>query len=242
MTDTSFWTQLNPKLIQLPTRKQYFGRYLCKLVLDAPGARLIDSTQDDLSIALAERLETHRNYNYGGSWWAHRNQSIGKTDLGQLAVLRDIKRDYPEIRIRIEEPAVQIYTVDEDLLRVIASRFDPDYSHTLTAVELPTEETVKLLKEGKIITPSTSRINFQYKVILRDGTYPVETKRQVLSYIQNLGEDAKASKGTTEMLAKNFGYIWGCFVYVNDPNVLTFLNLICPNIVQKIHELVKLDE
>lgn len=238
MTDLSYWTQLNPNIKYEATRKQFFNQYLCKLVLDCPAGRLINESPVDIKDSLSRRIQDARWHNYGGSWAVRRNKDLDRADAILLGALIDIKKDYSEVKFRVEEPWVQIYAEAEDTLKVIAQRIPAGFRNSITAISFPeTEEQAKLLKENKILLGPNSKVSYKYKVCLRDGNYPVETKKQVLDFLCNLGPEAQISKGTQHMLARPYEYSWGCFVYVNDPNVLTFLNLISPNMVGQIHEL-----
>lgn len=240
MTDTSFWTTLNPNIIQTPTRKQYFGKYTCRLVINCPAGRLIDSPGDDMWHALRQKILTQRAYNYGGSWWAHKNKELSEANVQQLNIVRDIKRDSPHIKVRVEEPQVQFYATCEDDLKVIAVRFPDNLRFKISIIQLPaSDKDVAALKSGKIILPATSKNEYKYKIVFRDGHYPLETKQQILSYLESLGSDAKLSKGSSAMLQREFSYMWGVFAYIMDEKVVTFLNLIAPNSISKIHELEK---
>lgn len=238
MTDSLYWTQLNPNINFEPTRKQFYNQYLCKLVIDCPCGRLINDDPVDLKFALRRRVEDSRWQNYGGSWASRHNKDLDRADVALLGALIDIKKEFTEVKFRVEEPWVQIYAATEDTLKVVAERIPVDFRTAITLIQLPeSEEQAALLKENKILLSPKSKVTFKYKVFLKDGNYAVETKRQVLEYLRNLGPDAQVSTGTAMMLSKPYEYTWGCFVYVNDPSILTFLNIISPNMVSQIHEL-----
>jgi hypothetical protein len=188
---------------------------------------------------LRERIESTRYLNKGGSWRAALlNKDLEKAKVDQLENLRQIRIDYGDtIKFRIEEPNVGIYTETEEELRVVANRIDTEYQSNIQGVQFPENDIqLSLLKEGRIIMAPNSKIEYRYKVMFRDGTYSNEVKQQILNYIDGLEEDALLSKGTRAMLAKPYPYMWGTFAYFNDISALTFLNIICPNIVLKIHE------
>lgn len=244
MMDLSFWNQLNPEIIYEPTRKQFYGQYLCKLVIYCPGGKLIQS-KGNLNVELAHRINSNRLVNYGGSWYSpnRNNFDLGKADVIQLDALRTIKSDTENVKFRVEEPYVQIYALDEETLKIIAARIPDPFLQTLFAIQFPeSDDHTRLLKEDKILLKPSSKIGYRYKVILRDGEYSADTKKQILAFLSNLGDEAKLSKSTFEMLSKPYNYIWGCFVYVNDPGVLTFLNIISPGLVGKIHELTSVSQ
>lgn len=235
--DLLFWTRLNPKIIYEPTRKQFYNKYLYRLVINCPGGRLVHDKSGDMHHALRLRIQHHRYLNRGGSWWASQNKELDSASVDQLENLQELFSEFQsDIKIRIEEPTIQVYSNSKDTLKIIADRIVDKTS--LTAIQFPKNSVQEaLLKEGKILTKPNSKIQYQYKVMLRDGSYPVATKRQVLAFLDNLDGEIKISNGVREMLDSEFQYLWGCFIYVNDPGVLTFVNIICPNLILNIHEL-----
>lgn len=239
--DLSFWSKLAPGIVFETTRKQFYNRFCYKLVVKAYCARIVQekgSIGDELEHR--RKLRDSRRYNYGGSWMSRFSDQVDDANVEQLETLRSIKNGYgSRIKMRIEEPWVQIYTEDIQTLQDIAKRF-PEYLHErFLSISYPeSPESKKLLEEGKIIVRPSNKIEYKYKVMLRDGTYPSDTKRAVWNYITNLGRDAKMSTATSSMLLNGHNFIWGAFLYVNDPSVLTMLSLISPTMVGKIHELV----
>lgn len=237
--DTSYWTNLNSRIISDPTRKQFFNRYLCKLVMNVPCARLV-SQNGDMTIALASRRRNQRNPNWGGSWgysnW--HQQQLNEAHETQLEIIRSIKHDYKgTIKIRVEEPWVQFYAETEDELKVIATRFDDVCKDRIVSISVPADiEHAISLKSGDIIVSKDN--GYQYKVHIRDGLYSHDTKSQLLNYFDSLGDEVQLSKGTRKQLEGSLGYLWGLFFYVKDPKTLTFISLIHPSFIRKIHKLV----
>jgi len=240
--DLLYWTQLNPNIVYEPTRKQFYGRFCYKLILTVYGARIINGKDTVANeVALRQRLsQTRRNYNYGGSWMRSSQDDFDKIDPVQLETMRSIKNGYGSaIKIRIEEPWVQIYTEDLQTLKDIAGRFTQTQQHSITGVSFPdSNESKQLLEAGKILVKSVNKIGFKYKVFLKDGSYSPDIKRSVFDYLTALGNDVKVSAATQTMLSNGHSFIWGCFLYVNDPAVMTMVSLISPRMVGKIHELV----
>ncbi len=236
--DTSFWTKLSPNIIREATTKQYFGRYLHKLVLEVPGGRAINvKGNESIAIYLQERMATQRTYNYAGSWGNYKLNELHQAVPDQLDALRDIKDRYRnDVKFRVEEPWMQIYAETEDMLKVIAASFEPDLQKKIRIVGSPAAGTENLLREGKILV-NGNKTPYKYKILMRDGTYPIDIKTRVLEYLTNDEVGCKVSKGTERMFTNNSTYIWGCFFYTNDLRVITFLKLLCPDLVGKIHEL-----
>ena len=241
--DLSFWTKLNPNIVYEPTRKIFFDKYLCRLVINCPAGRLINAKTDNIESDLRIRFEYAKNRNWGGSWESLNSHAIANADAEQISNIKSIKSAYSdEIKFRIEEPKIQIYTDSEDMLKVVACAILPNFQTSIDAVQFPeSDDQAKLMLEGKIITKATTKIEYKYKVTLRDGEYDSETRNSILQYLTNLGDEVKVSEQTLLKL-RSYHYLWSAFLYVNDPSVLTFLSVIQPGIIGKIHELVKVAE
>ena len=92
--DTSFWKNLNPNILVQPTTKQFYDRYLCKLVMTVPCGRLIHS-QGNLADGLAYRQQTQRQRYYGSYWGQTQTNKdqFESTSISQLEIIRSIKND-----------------------------------------------------------------------------------------------------------------------------------------------------
>ena len=214
------------------------------MVINCPGGRLIYHKNDDLTTALSHRISYARSRNWGGSW-INNSDHLAESNVEQIANLKLIREDFEKAtKFRVEEPSIQIYTEDEDTIKEIAMRILPEFQKEIQLIQVPSsEDSIALLKDGKILTKPSSKIQYKYKIMLRDGNYGAETKQQVLNYINNLDKtDIKVSQGTLHNLARPHGFLWGAFLYVNDTKILTFLNMISPGIVLNIHELAKVEE
>jgi len=238
MMDTSFWTQCNPNISIEHTVKKFYGKYLYKLVLYAPAGRLIFSSGD-----ITDGLEYRKtfSYNQGGSWWVRKsNSTLQDTSVSLLENIRQLKIDHlPDIKIRVEEPRIQIYSQYDQQLKDIVSKYlsvvPASYIETVSGpADIESED---ILNTGAIIRKND--IGYQYKITLRDGTYSAETRKSILNYLQNLDvEQVRVPNGTFDMLARPSPYLWGCYIYTNDLSTLTFLQLIAPGIVGNYHELI----
>ena len=239
--DTSFWTNLNSKILCETTKKQFYNQYLYKLVMDAPFGRVLHG-HDDIDQLLKYKIETHRNHNYGGSWAFKMSNNIARASAEQLRIIRSIRDDYKDtIKIRVEDPWVQFYARTEEDLRVITSRFSDECKSRCLLYSSPKdEEHAKGLRSGNIFISKDN--GFKYKIFIRDGMYPNEVKQQLLNYIDSLGDDVKLSEGSRAQLSGPLNYIWGNFFYVKDPKLVTFISLIHPSIIRKIHELKVLEQ
>lgn len=234
--DISYWNNYNPGIKFHDTTKQYFGKYLWRLVIHAEAGRLLVDLKNSLEDALEHRKSVNKSYNYGGSWWNNRNGNLDKVDLNLLRSVHDIKIKLSnDMRIRIEEPSIQFYTEDETTLKLIADMLDSKLC--IESVSGPKDSaTEKLLREGVILRKGD--VGYDYKVVLRDGRYTSDTKQQVLNYLDNLGDEVKLSKTCREMLTKPYPSMWGVYFYTNDPKLVTFISLMDTKLVSNIHRVI----
>ena len=199
-----------------------------------------------MSEAVEHRRAHARSYNWAGSWLHghHRGNSLQQTDTNLLTIARNIKNQYGNtIRIRVEEPTVQFYADNQETLKDIAREFTypGDYRSQVKEVNGPeSAEQADLLLSGAIIRRNVP--DYRYKVVLRDGRYSVEIKRQVLAYLENLGDQIRITPKCREMLASPYIHCWGVFFYTDDPDLTIMLRMIAPDLVGNIHELIVLDK
>jgi hypothetical protein len=238
--DTLFWTRFNPNITVANTTKKYYNQYLYKLVLHAPGGRLIDS-RGLLDQELEHRRLVQKNFNSGGYWGYRNNRDLENANTDLLEQLRTIKQDTTiPVKIRIEEPKVQIYSKYEHELIDIAKNYFVPFNTSVEILSGPVDKHAEdILNSGSIIRRVD--VGFKYKVILRDGRYDFNIKQSIYKYLENLGpENVKISRTNADMLSKPTTFMWNVYFYVNDLSLLSFVNLISPGIVSNTHELVVL--
>lgn len=240
--DTSFWTQCNPNIQFERTAKRFYNQYLYRLVLTAPGGRAINE-YDSVSEGL-DHLRA-RNYNYAGSWGAARREVLKNADAVFLEHIKNVKyNDKLKVKVRIEDPYVQIYADSEDVLQeIVINHFPVHCTNYLYAISAPeSTDAQKALESGAIIRRKT--IDYRYKITLRDGHYRDQTKDTLYNYLETLGaEQVRVPKSIRTSLSKQGnGFIWSGYFYANDPGITSFLNLISPGLVVNIHELVTIPD
>ena len=237
LMDISAWTRYNPKIVQEHTTKKFYGRYLYRLVVFCPAGRAIDSKRD-IKSEIAHRTELSKNIK---GWWGERMarnlNNANPEFLERMRVLRHQKG--PEIKMRIEEPQLQIYADSENQLEnIIKTYFDQGDYRYIKSISGPkdiTEESI--LNTGAIIRKKN--VGYNYKVILKDAKYSQELKNGLLQYLSNLGTDTvKIPNSFSHMLQTTSIYIWNAYFYTNDPSIVTFINLMYPGLVSNIHEIV----
>ena len=235
--DTSFWVRCNTKVTVEHTVKKFYGKYLYKIVVYCPAGRLIDS-KESLDIALEHRKSIYKHINQSG-WWGHRhNRDLDLADIPLLETLRTIRRNRSGIKLRVEEPRIQLYAETEDeLVNLVLDHLQPFLQNIESVTGPANESATEVLNSGAIIRKTNN--GYTHKVILRDGRYEADVKETILQYLDGLQiEIAGIPKSCRSMFTKSSSYVWNCYFYTNDPSVTTFLNLIQPGLVSNCHELV----
>lgn len=237
--DSLFWKRLNPNIICDTTKKRYFGRYCYKLVFLAYGGRSITDHDRTIQASLDTRKFMVRQTNWGGSWHSRSTGNLDKANITLLEELRSIKNGYgSNVRVRVEEPWIQVYADDEETLKSIAARFDSSCQKFISVISTPeSKEHEDALNRDSILIKPDSKIGYSHKVFLKDGMYTSEIKSQIYNYLLGLGDIVKLTKSANRMLSGPLTYIWGCYFYTNDPNIDIMLNIIRPGTIGKIHKL-----
>lgn len=78
---------------------------------------------------------------------------------------------------------------------------------------------------------------YDYKVFVREGKYDTSTKIQVANYLNTLSPDTiYIPPNLATRLSSSHPYVYGYF-YTNDPDVVTFIQIIYPTLLGKIYKL-----
>lgn len=237
--DLLFWPTVNPDIKIESSTKKYFNTHLYRLVVFCPAGRLIDS-KGSIREALTTRTTIEENRKIMFGWMQWTSKYLDSADSNQLERMRTLKKDkVPGLRIRVEEPRIQIYATSETELRnMIAKYFDPsDYKH-IESISGPADSTAEsLLNSGAIIKKST--FGYRYKIILRDGRYSPHIKKNILNYLTGIGDENVHFPAAVKSRFENSGdYMWGMYFYSNNLSFNSFLELICPGVILNSHELV----
>ena len=177
-----------------------------------------------------------RNKNFGGSWRMRTQILPDFKDLGVLYLLKDLMTEFRDrVRFRIEDPWIQVYAENEKDLQDFANTLGTDNHNLLTEVFLPrSDKNLELLKQGYVVRKKETE--YPYKVVVREGRYSRATKQQILTYLQNLGNDAHLPNHFIDNMERTFDSVWNCYFYIKDPGVLTMLALISSGFVGRVEE------
>lgn len=241
--DTSYWTALNPDIKFQNTLKVAYGHCLYRLSVQAVGASALRQNQN-LADAIAWRNNRARDYNWGGSW---RAKLVTKEDADLLTLIKE-QIDYHEmsdripksgIKVRIEEPNIHFYCRNELPLRDLAKKLScRNNSHFVSLMRPASVEHEKIMLDG--FTIRNKKIEWPYRIIMRDGRYSESSKTQISNYLKALGDQIKVPNSLWEQLEKG-AWIWGGYIYAHDRNLSTMLSLIDPRLVSRVEEFKSID-
>ena len=243
---TSEWTNLNSKIIVEDTKKKYFKKYFSSVKFLCPGGRCITNPGNDYSILdlINFRIATDRQLNYGGSWsaigsWRSHKEMLSQYNLEQLESFRNIRNDYKNIKFRVEEPNITLYAVNEQELYDIVLKDLSNWTDRIAVVTRPVNDQAREFLENDNILIKVDR-GYNYKIVLKEGN--ISNKVALYNYLCSLGDNIKVSKTVWASLASTRPWVWGAWFYVNDPDLVTMLNIIEPGVVANIHKLELIPE
>lgn len=236
--DTLFWIRYNPKIKISPTVKKFFNKYLYKIELYAPGGRVIYN-EYPIADALENRRQQQRVINVG--YWGYKNKDISNADVTLLSSLREIRNTVDTVKIRVEEPNVQIYAETNQELQNIVKKYKDIKPESVVEVFGPESTSAEQALNNNAILRK-KEFEYRYKIILKDGTYGQDVKLNVHNYLKNLGADIKLPKASARMLTNGHGFMWGVYFYVNDINLISFIQLISPGMISNYHELITMTD
>lgn len=235
------WTNLNSEVLVKATTKKFYNKYLNKIVVFCPGARVIPDKRTTQSIQDALKIRRER-IDYLKKVYNHQyiqSYRLDEADVYQIEELAKIKQ--AGVKVRIEEPYVSLYHDDAAVLYNAAKSLT---GKRLTEVHMPENTSAKdILNRGEIVTKSD--VEFPFKIMLKEQwNMGKDTKRALLDYLYNLGDDDVC---LTKSLVKNLGdnhrqWFPAGYFYAKDDRVATFIGLIAPGIVSGIFKLSKLDQ
>ena len=234
--DTSFWKNLSPDIKVQSSVKQFYKQYFYKLDIYAPGCKSIRC--DNLAHDIGKRQDWVRDYRRQGSWYNKQlHKYLKEADIGFLTSLKSLYYEYPDIKIRCEEPKISVYATDELMLQSVARSIDPDHCDKIISITGPENEVLK-----KILQPNTILVKrppkYRYRVWFKEKQFDEEPRQQVLKYLENLGDLVRMTDHTKESLSKPHNWIWGCYFYTNDKGVAAFVSLMHPDLIREVSELV----
>jgi hypothetical protein len=234
--DSSYWANLNSKVKFEVTKKQYYGRYLWRLVYNIKKINLAnDKHVPDVSAYVKAKREDARLL--ASSVYVHlsrRDEWVG-VDVQLIERVRTVMQTFKDVvKFRTEWHTMQIYAETEEDLKKVCAAIDHDSD--IVAVTGPLAGTEDALCSGHVFMAD---IGYKYKIILRDGNYDQETKQRIYNQLIQR-DDIKMPASLIRELRKKYPALWGAYLYANDDSVVTVLSLIAPGLVGKIHPIDQL--
>ena len=209
--DSLYWKNLIPEINIEYSRQLFFKRYLYKLEILAYGGQSI-KTAGTISDSLRLRSKSYRLINHGGSWQARMAKEISLADDQWLEYLQNYRNSlHEDIKLRIEEPNIQLYSSNLSLLKDFAENLPRqflDYIVTFTGPKNNEEE--KLITSGKKILKKSPK--YRFKIFFRDGKYSLSTKQSVLSYLDSLEDLIVVPEHCRKEFSKNYSSTWDCYI------------------------------
>lgn len=232
--DTSFWTRLNPNIRVESTVKLAFSRYAYKIEISCPGVTYLRGGFANIWDFVESRKQA-RQHNWGGSWRAKYLKIPTDKEIEVLECLQNLlESDDFKLKRRIEEPVIQLYAESMQDLVDFAQKFP--HGLRVTAVMMPrTTEEQALIEQGLVIRRKP--VSWKYRFNLREARYSWETRQQLSTYLDNLGDSVHVPDGLSRNLKDpKSHYIWGGYIDADDRNLATFIQLIDPTIIRSIDE------
>lgn len=238
--DILYWINLNSKVKIHNTKKMYFGRYVYRLEIFCPGGRFIYENQSSIRELIEQKqifdqaIYQNRGWN---SYSVRHRKFIDQAAESQLETVKELLLS-PSVKIRVEEPKVQVYAECEQDLKDFIERFSIQDRARIVSITVPKDSKSEiLLKENKIIRGSR-RNSYRYKVSMRDGRVDPGTKINLLNYLDSLEDLVFVPQGPRTMMSTPFSSFWGVYFYTNDLSINTFIELIKPGVISNINEIV----
>ena len=240
-----WWNNLNSNVKIVDTKKKFFDKYLYKAVIYVPMGRLILLDKPSLILGnYLRRQDDEVSYNYAGSWMKSRRYHNRYASLLNIEYFQKVKQENGnDLKFRIEEPYISIYSNDEHKLYDIMSEIPdltPNKRHSisiLNEIHKPASaESREILDRGEIVVKNVT--DYNYKVMLREsGKINFEVRQQIYDYLVSLGDVVKMTPGCKRNLIERNHWFTSTYFYTKDPSILTFLNLINTDIVSGIFKL-----
>lgn len=240
--DILFWKNQSKDIEIGYTSKQFYKQYLYKLEIYAPGCKSIHETNVWDSITMRKSANHGVQYNYGGSWWSEKiSKILAESDPNFLNIMKDIKEKYPSVKFRTEEPSIQIYADNTQVLQDIALEIPTVYRHCITKFVCPSSDEARdILLSNKVLVKKQPK--YQYKVIFSETKFDMQVRQYIFNYLSDLGDVVRMPVNTERQLTKKGDYLWGCYFYTNDRGIAECVRLMAPDIIREISEMVYIPE
>ena len=229
------WKTLNSNIIVRDIKKKLFNRYYYSMKYHCPGARIIlvpgQDNYESIKDAIDRRKHPYKFSHVEFSW-----PNVSEINPDQLIDVLNTKNKHAlSVKIRIVEPYVTVYATTEEALLQIAQTDLIQWTKKLTEICRPNCNATKNVLDSNAILVKANN-GYRYKFMCKEGM--CQNKVSIYSYLDQLNDQVKLSKTVWTQLESTSPYIRGIWFYANDLHLAQFLNIIEPNFVTNIHELV----
>jgi hypothetical protein len=185
------------------------------------------------------RKTNYQKFNFHSSWISRstieRKSQYAEVDIDQLKYWQQAFVDHKDqIKHRIEEPWIQVYGNDEQLM------FDLIKHNKNCLMEFyrpKNDDSRQILQSNQIIVKKPT--DYLYKIYLKEG-YDLSTdlRNSLAQYFDSLGDDVKLTKSVYHNLFIRKLWFTGGYFYSKDDKIATFLSLMAPGFISGIFPLV----
>lgn len=231
--DTLLWSKLNGDIRVQDTKKKFFNQYLYKLIVKVPACRLIlNSKASEIRQNLQKRRDDMEEFfgtmpaysrGYMVKNWGKNIDGAMHTQLEYYSVIKD---KYPELKLRIEEPNLTIYSNSEQLLYDIAAG---DMVGNLLEIHKPyNDAAAEALERGEVMVGDS--IPYEYKIVFKEGKAPGEERgEQIYERLTELGDAVKLTPSCKRVFTSKRYWTPSTYMYVKDEMTASFIKLILPS-------------
>jgi len=234
----------------LDTTKMFFGTYLYRAELHVPGAfqlryikaktrdQYVKVTQTKKKVIIRERKDTPMTFS---RLYDTEHQAIVDCDPQQIYSLHEVYgaiKDQTSMRIGYRN--VILYAKTQDDLCFILDH-SPTIKNSVKTIHRPRSAAAAMQLSAEVILVKNKSYN--YKVVLREGIVNQSIKEYLSNFLDNY-EDKQVRAQTTlrkRLKDPNQNYIYGV-IYIDDAELVTFLQLIASGNIKKIFKLEQMAE
>lgn len=236
------WIALVNSVKYEPSRVKYYKRFFYCIRIYAPYARQMHIKDKEWSLNSIENKinDILRPPDYGvpRHWNAARIRRLA--EVASPCLIKDLNNiifNNSDITSRIGSPGVSFYCeTQEEVLRIVDSGLY--IKDAITSISGPiNEEHLTALNDGKIIRKKD--VGYRFVMQLGYSVMTPETKNQLYNYLVALEDEVMVGRRLLYQLSpgSNSRYMHGGQIHTNDPNLVIFMKLICPEFIRDIKEI-----